>query len=176
MTKECRIEGCSKTNIAADNLCWAHYQRRKRGVGNWWDPTIQISRYPDDMRCSVDGCDRKTHAKEFCELHYRRSRHGKGMNVPIGYRSLRTCGIEGCDRKHCGKGLCRAHLQRKYLGIDMGPPIQKRLMIVPDTCTIDECGRKHHSSGFCHTHYIRSRGISGIPLNAPIQERGRKID
>ena len=174
MTKKCRIEGCQKTNIAADNLCWAHYQRRKRGLENWQESSTRISRYPDGAECSVDWCSRKPKGNGFCDLHYRRNQKGKDMNAPYGYRSLETCEIEGCDRKYCAKGLCSLHYQRRRLGYSMESPIRKKLLVSPDKCTVEGCGRRHNARGFCRTHYLRSRGISSIPFDTPIRERKGK--
>lgn len=48
--------------------------------------------------------------------------------------------------------------------------LTSKLMKRKRLCSIESCGRKHASFGFCYLHYSRQR--DGIPLDAPLREKG----
>lgn len=65
--------------------------------------------------CSVEGCNRKVHAKRMCQPHYRKflrkSKEGKNL-----------CTIKGCNRPLLAKGMCSIHYDRmRYDGDPLRP-------------------------------------------------------
>lgn len=61
-----------------------------------------------DRTCSIDGCEKRAHARTWCISHYSNWRkHGR----PV-VRVLNRCSVEGCERKYCGNGFCGMHRQR----------------------------------------------------------------
>jgi hypothetical protein len=59
--------------------------------------------------CIVEGCERKPIAKNLCDAHYQRKRHGIGMAPPIHERGG-TCMI--CSKPNYGLGACKKHYHR----------------------------------------------------------------
>lgn len=61
--------------------------------------------------CIIDECNRKQHAKGFCNMHYLRfRRHGD----PLYISPRKKCIIPDCDRPVYGQGLCQLHYQHWY--------------------------------------------------------------
>ena len=60
--------------------------------------------------CTIEGCNKKVHAKGLCSHHYNQNRNVK-------------CQVDGCDSPVHGHGYCRKHLDRlkKY-----GDPLHRR--------------------------------------------------
>jgi 5-methylcytosine-specific restriction endonuclease McrA len=64
--------------------------------------------------CSIEGCDRRNHAKGFCQRHYMRFyRHsdplaGASYHQPPGT----VCLVDGCEKRHATKGYCHKHFAR----------------------------------------------------------------
>jgi hypothetical protein len=52
--------------------------------------------------CSTEGCDRETHAKGMCNLHY------------IHYRKsiAPDCSIEACAKPSRSRGMCLSHYEK----------------------------------------------------------------
>jgi len=55
--RTCDIEGCEKKRHQHRIYCAAHYAAKRRND-------------PDRPRCTVDDCDRATHAKGLCQYHW----------------------------------------------------------------------------------------------------------
>ncbi len=65
-----------------------------------------------DKYCIIEGCGRKFHAGEYCDVHYARmKRNGTTDKLPKRKFS-RLCSIPKCCKKHEGKGYCVKHLAR----------------------------------------------------------------
>lgn len=59
--------------------------------------------------CQVDQCDRRHHARGYCEMHARRLRvHGD----PLHRYPKHSCAVEGCGRVARARGWCLKHYQR----------------------------------------------------------------
>ena len=65
--------------------------------------------------CSIEGCNNKKWALEFCDKHYRRfKRYGdphKTLHLP--HLKYRPCNHTNCGKKHFSKGYCKRHLKVK---------------------------------------------------------------
>ncbi len=60
--------------------------------------------------CSIDGCEKKHYAKEYCSFHYKRSLKGKNLYDPKNSELfLKVCTIADCDGEHVAKGYCAKH-------------------------------------------------------------------
>jgi len=73
-------------------------------------------RYHDTpVICQLDGCDRPTFRRGYCQAHYRRlARHGDVGAAAIEERGREGCDVPGCDRPHQALGLCNAHYMQQY--------------------------------------------------------------
>lgn len=66
---------------------------------------------PDDLTCSVDGCDRRKFSRGWCKAHYQRVRRtgSTGTADVLVFSGAVECRYEGCDRPHYARGLCVKH-------------------------------------------------------------------
>lgn len=62
--------------------------------------------------CSVPGCERQTHAKGMCELHYRRLRDTGSVVKNWYHPRSGVCSVVGCRRDVRNRGLCARHYSR----------------------------------------------------------------
>lgn len=84
--------------------------------------------------CSIDGCDRATHCKGWCKLHYERNR--KWGSPHLRPAKCATCGnlFEVGPKGH----------NAKFCSEECKP-----------LCSIDKCRRPAQSHGWCTMHYRR---------------------
>lgn len=100
----CTIENCGKF-VKACGLCSTHWQQKRRrelGIKEWTPRGV----------CSVDGCDKKQHAKKYCYNHYyimkangdplilKRSPNGAGFTDLYGYRIISVNGKQKREHRH----------------------------------------------------------------------------
>ena len=113
------------------------------------------------MKCSVDSCDRKHQAKNYCDMHYKRFRR---MGSYVG-RVKSYCKVEGCDRQVNGFGYCVMHYCRVRKNGDSG--IVGRIRGIHGEGTISVYGYK-----------IMQVGNRRIPEHRYIMEQyiGRKLN
>lgn len=65
--------------------------------------------------CSVDGCDKRAHARGWCKMHYARvARFGApGPAQPVRQKyTSPTCSVDGCDRPTDSHDMCGMHCER----------------------------------------------------------------
>jgi hypothetical protein len=125
----------------------------------------------------VDGCDRPSVTKGYCQTHYRQYLAG-GPLKPIRSRLTpeagRTCSHEGCDRKHYSGGLCHLHSDRLNKGQPLDAPVgslNTRKTVNVGPCSVEGCEAPSKAKGLCGTHYQRLR-INGDPSVTKIAARG----
>jgi len=68
--------------------------------------------------CSVEGCERKTKARGWCDMHWKRWwRHGTLEN-PRPFRGFEGCLVQECRHDHYSNGYCQLHYNRTWrLGV-----------------------------------------------------------
>lgn len=102
--------------------------------------------------CSVDGCDRKSTARQLCGRHYQRwTKHGDALANHARRRG--TCSIDECETSSEAKGLCGRHYQRL---LKHGDPLTDHTRR-RQPCSVDGCDRLTLALGLCPGHYTRSR-------------------
>lgn len=110
--------------------------------------------------CAVEDCDRKVHARGWCNAHYSRwQKHGDiQADKPIQKRRSTEgcCSVAGCERNDVlARGWCSAHYARwRTMGDVMADkPIRS---FDPDRgCKVEGCDGDHMSNGWCQKHYWR---------------------
>ena len=59
-------------------------------------------------KCKVEGCKREYRAKGYCNIHYKKWRHGE-----LPHSRYKTCNSEGCRKRVTAHGLCGEHAKVK---------------------------------------------------------------
>jgi hypothetical protein len=81
-------------------------RQHSRGVADWLGVDMAKA------TCSVDGCERRAHARGWCASHYRRWQK-TGTTGPAEFRGFRdACSVEGCSEGHAANGYCNLHYKR----------------------------------------------------------------
>ena len=62
----------------------------------------------NNIKCTVDGCDKKHRAFGLCDMHYIRFKK-YGDPLFTKKKKYELCSIEGCNRKHHALGYCSKH-------------------------------------------------------------------
>jgi hypothetical protein len=97
-------------------------------------------------KCSIEGCNKKHKAKNFCEKHWdRQKKHGHTNDPAI---SNTTCSVDGCDRKSKALDLCSMHHLRF---LRHGHTNATRNYHTG--CSIAGCTGKHKGKGLCRNHF-----------------------
>lgn len=61
-------------------------------------------------KCTIENCERKYHAKGFCQHHYE-----KRFNNTVAKEGEKQCENEECNLRHYAKGLCKKHYSRQQM-------------------------------------------------------------
>lgn len=95
------------------------------------------------MKCSIEGCDRKSRARGMCGKHY--------QQWLVHDPNRPKCSIVGCNDNVRSNKLCQKHSQRLF---KHGDP---NCVKVRETkfCSIEDCDEKHEALGYCKKHYNR---------------------
>lgn len=90
--------------------------------------TVRYSERPKTKICSVEDCDKDSHAKTLCFKHYyRMKRHGTlEIDNPRQSKPIRYCEVIGCENKSKTKGYCGMHYERIRRNGEPGPPERLR--------------------------------------------------
>ncbi len=148
-------------------MCVAHYFRwRKTGDVRAHEP-IGARRNP--TFCSIEGCDRKTYAHAFCQMHYARWKRRGQPDKIIAPRGLKICSVEGCDKVSEARTLCHGHYQRVLRGSDLTddiPLVRRKTR----TCSVESCARPvTPRTDLCKTHLRRRRKFGDIQPGTPVR-------
>jgi hypothetical protein len=122
-----RCEKCGERHYAL-GLCRRHYDLSRNRSGSQRNKQAPV--------CSVDGCNGRPHARNYCPKHYRRWLlwgHPDVVVPRIG-RAQRLCSVDGCLRPYYVRGLCIMHYARQKRR-ELGIPEKKRL----GTCCVSGC-------------------------------------
>lgn len=61
------------------------------------------------QKCRVEGCKRAYRAKGYCNIHYKKWRHGE-----LPHRRYKTCSAPECRKPITQKALCAEHYKAKF--------------------------------------------------------------
>lgn len=130
--------------------------------------------------CSVEGCEKSTRARGWCQAHYRRwSKYGdptaSARRVIINDG---PCAVEGCERPAKTRGWCIAHYGRwqAYGDPEAGGPLKETKKIIKrELCAWPEgCKNLERARGFCATHYHRVRYNADLEYLLPENARAQR--
>lgn len=65
--------------------------------------------------CSVDGCERQSVSRGWCQAHYRRWKAHGDVQAHLPLRRWQRdvlCAVDGCERRSHSKGMCNKHYAR----------------------------------------------------------------
>ena len=118
----CTEENCDFKSVSR-GLCQTHSARARHN-----HPPLS-----DRLKCRIDGCSVRYHARRLCRGHYRRiMRHGDPLLVLRDKN--RGCLVSDCSNEHAGKGYCAKHLKRFRLYGDS----QKAMRVQGEGATPEE--------------------------------------
>jgi hypothetical protein len=119
--------------------------------------------------CSVEGCEKESKTKSYCQMHYARYLRTGVLGSPESMRNKNVnlkCSVDGCERKVKAKTLCDMHLARVYRTGEVGsasplkynttkeirefPKVKKFLVT---KCRAANCNENSIGMGFCKKHY-----------------------
>lgn len=122
--KQCMVDGCDRTDIAARNLCKAHYNRWHQGrpLDGPFRPQAQRGSLVG-VACIEGACDKTAYAKGLCVNHYAQMRD-REFNASS---DRPTCAADGCEtgRKR-GSRWCHRHNYVHWTGGDPDNAPRKR--------------------------------------------------
>ena len=111
-----------------------HYDSRKNNCSECNEPCspvsticIRCSGFLRRKQCQIDGCGKRSKAKEFCDFHYRRHEKGLDLTAPkmkqYGVKGKLKCSVDQClNIAYNGvTGLCAMHYYRRLNTGEIGP-------------------------------------------------------
>lgn len=109
--------------------------------------------------CSLDYCDKPSHARGWCSTHYRQWHQGRPLAPVVKLPEL--CAFDGCGRARYARGYCIAHYYQLREGKQLQEVFEPKL-----DCDFPGCERQHCARGYCKGHYSQLR--RGLPLTGEI--------
>lgn len=104
-----------------------------------------------DRTCSVDGCERLSLSRGWCNKHYKRFlAHGDPLGTT--YKPKGPCSVDGCEATSICREMCSTHYAQ-----------WRRTGGTGRICSIDGCAKAYFGHGWCEMHYDRWRS-HGDPL------------
>lgn len=117
--------------------------------------------------CVEHDCERRTYARGWCGMHYRRwLRTGSAVR---GERPS-ICAVDDCDRQAKSRGWCHAHYQRWRRRGDVQAHRELR---TAGTCAVEACEVQRYARGLCQTHYRRERTHGHPHASTPVGDMPR---
>lgn len=106
------------------------------------------------MECLVEGCDKTSLARGFCDKHYRRWRlYGDPALLVLQQVASEECTVWCCSDKAAVRGYCQKHYTQFGIRKDVAKPV----------CGMADCHRPLRANGLCSMHSKRFRK-NGDPL------------
>jgi len=103
--------------------------------------------------CTVEGCQRRMHARDLCGAHYQQVRSTGGVSSPSvrPYNVRRQCSVPGCDDTHYSRDVCSRHYQRvrRY-----GLTVERFVSLMSSPCGI--CGQASQVQRSLHIDHDHS--------------------
>ena len=112
----CSVEGCSRGRYGRQDVCEAHYRRRRR-TGSL-DPDRRIGAKTEPHACMLSACTNQATERGLCHGHYLRLIRTGNLDPdrPLSRRKNSTCTVAACDKASTARGLCVGHRSRKRKG------------------------------------------------------------
>ncbi len=71
----------------------------------------------ENKKGKVENCKRPYRAKGYCNIHYKKWRHGE-----LPHKRFKACNAEGCRKPMVTWGLCEEHYKaKKGAGVEAAP-------------------------------------------------------
>lgn len=138
--------------------------------------------------CSIDGCDRPSRKRTWCEMHYSRFKtHGTPL-APGKVRLAAECSEPDCAGKPIAKGLCRNHYYKVHKAANPEKyelwkararerrGSKPRPVKVDVPCSVEGCEKLAESKGMCGAHYQRTRRFGDPTFHPPAPARICVVD
>jgi hypothetical protein len=108
-----------------------------------------------ERKCSVDNCQARHYAKDYCKKHYAQVlRHGK-LTPERERGAVRVCLAEGCNRTDTIRWYCRKHARQIRVHGHLTP--DREHVMGFEGCRVPRCDEPHRAKGFCAKHYNQDR-------------------
>lgn len=67
------------------------------------------------ITCSIEECERATHSRGMCKLHYERNRKTGSPHKPARMPAVTTCRVDGCEKlRYQAHWYCGSHWMKMY--------------------------------------------------------------
>ena len=112
----CSVDNCSRARYGRQDICEAHYRRRRR-TGSL-DADRLVGERNEPRACLLDGCPNRATERGLCHGHYLRLIRTGNLDPdrPLARRKNSTCTVDSCDKNAFAQGLCSGHRWRKRKG------------------------------------------------------------
>jgi len=119
------------------------------------DPMDRLPPTLKERKCTVEGCQARHYAKNYCKKHYAQVlRHGK-LTPERERGAVRVCLAEGCNRTDTIRWYCRKHARQIRVHGKLTP--DREHIMGFEGCRVPKCDQPHRAKGFCAKHYNQDR-------------------